>query len=177
MLYHFSYLTKQNWGSKMLEEQIMSELNKSLEAECLLEEPLTKGKQIFMRIDKKCLKHVIGFLKNKGFNHLQAITGLEVEDGIELLYHLSSGNMLLTIRVKLPKNEAVAPSITDIVRGATLYEREIHDLLGLKFGEHPNLEPLILPDDWPKDMYPLRKSHITEKEKPKKERKNLYSSH
>jgi NADH:ubiquinone oxidoreductase subunit C len=118
-----------------------------------------------MRVDKKCLGHAIEFLKNNEFTHLSAITGLEVEDGIELLYHLSNGKTLLTIRVKLPENEAVAPSITSVMRGATLYEREIHDLLGVKFEGHPGLGPLIVPDDWPADDYPLHKSGAAEKGK------------
>jgi Ni,Fe-hydrogenase III component G len=155
----------------MLEEKIISELNQRLGG-CFLEEPFTKGKQIFMRIDKKCLEQAIEFLKSNEFTHLSAITGLEVEDGIELLYHLSNGNILLTVRVKLPKNEAIAPSITDIVRGATLYEQEIHDLFGVKFEGHPNLEPLILPDDWPKGVYPLRKTQTIEKGKVEKKRKH-----
>ncbi len=102
-------------------------------------------------------------MKNNGFTHLSAITGLEVGDGIELLYHLSNENVLLTIRVKLPKNEAVVPSITKMIQGATLYEQENHDLLGVEFEGHPNLEPLILPDDWPKGVYPLRKHQATDK--------------
>jgi NADH-quinone oxidoreductase subunit C len=147
------------------EEQVVSKLKQHLGTKCFLEEPFIRGIQTFMRIDKECLKDAIGFLKNNEFTHLSAITGLEVEDGIELLYHLSNGNILLTIRVKLPKNEAVAPSITNVIRGATLYEQEIHDLLGVKFAGHPNLERLILPDDWPADNYPLRKSRTEKKRK------------
>jgi NADH:ubiquinone oxidoreductase subunit C len=156
----------------VLEEQIISKLNQRLGAECVLEEPFTKGNQIFTRINKKCLEQAIEFLKNNGFTHLSAITGLEVEDGIELLYHLSNGNTLVTVKVKLSKNEAVAPSITDIIRGATLYEQEIHDLFGVDFEGHPNLAPLILPDDWPKDVYPLRKSGTTKEGKLKKKQKH-----
>jgi len=58
----------------------------------------------------------------------------------------------------LPLKNDVIPTITDIIPGALLYEREIHDLFGVKFEGHPNLEPLILPDDWPADNYPLRKN-------------------
>jgi len=158
----------------MSEEQIISKLGQHLDSECFSEEPFTKGKQIFMHIDKKCLKTAIEFLKSNEFTHLSAITGLEVADGIELLYHLSNRNILLTVRVRLQKNEAVAPSITDVVRGAAPYEQEIHDLFGVIFEGHPNLAPLILPDDWPKDIYPLRKSQATEKRKPG--RKNLRNS-
>ncbi|MGF3536512.1 MAG: NADH-quinone oxidoreductase subunit C [Candidatus Bathyarchaeia archaeon] len=152
----------------MSKEQVISELKQRLGTRCFPEEPFTRGIQTFMRIDKECLKDAIGFLKNNEFTHLSAITGFEVEDGIELLYHLSNRNTLLTIRIKLPKNEAVASSITNVIRGATLYEQEIHDLLGVKFAGHPNLERLILPDDWPADNYPLRKSRTPEKGKKRK---------
>ena len=147
----------------MSEEQIITKLKQHLGTECFLEEPSTRGKQAFMRIDKECLRHAIEFLKNNEFKRLSAITGLEVEDGIELLYHLSNENILLTIRAKLPKNEPVVPSITNLIRGATLYEQEIYDLLGVKFEGHPNAAPSILPDDWPEGVFPLRKHQATEK--------------
>lgn len=156
----------------MSEEQVINKLKQCLGAGCFLEEPFIRGIQTSMRIDRECLKDAIEFLKNNEFTHLSAITGFEVEDGIELLYHLSNGNILLTIRIKLPKNEAVAPSITNVIRGATLYEQEIHDLLGVKFEGHPNLERLILPEDWPKDVYPLRKSGTTKEGKLKKKQKH-----
>jgi len=153
----------------MPEEQIINKLSQHLGAECFLEKPFTKGKQIFMCVDKKCLKPAIEFLKSNGFTHLAAITGLEVADDVELLYHLSDGNTLLTIVIKLPLNELVVPSITTVFRGATLYEQEIHDLLGVKFEGHPNLGPSILPDDWPNGTYPLRK--VRQREKETEERK------
>jgi len=154
------------------EEQVINKLKQRLGAGCFLEEPFIRGIQTSMRIDRECLKDAIGFLKNNEFTHLSAITGFEVEDGIELLYHLSNGNILLTIRIKLPKNEAVASSITNVIRGATLYEQEIHDLLGVKFAGHPNLERLILPDDWPADNHPLRKSRTVAKDKKRKHSRN-----
>jgi NADH-quinone oxidoreductase subunit C len=99
-------------------------------------------------------------LKDEGFSHLSAITGLEAEDGIELLYHLSSSRTILTLRVKIPFNDATAPTIMDIIPGATLYEREVYELLGVKFEGHKNLERLILPDSWPENKYPLRKKSM-----------------
>ncbi len=121
--------------------------------------------RIFVRVSKEHLKKVIAFLKNDGFVHLSGITGLQSSDAFELLYHLSGGGILLTVRINLPLNDDVAPTITDIIPGALLYEREIHDLFGVKFEGHPNLEPLILPEDWPKDVYPMRKSGTKKKRK------------
>jgi NADH:ubiquinone oxidoreductase subunit C len=117
-----------------------------------------------VRVDGKHLKKVVSFLKDNGFAHLSGITGLQSGDSFELLYHLSGEGVLLTVRVNLPLKNDVIPTITDIIPGALLYEREIHDLFGVKFEGHPNLEPLILPEDWPRDVHLMRKTE-NDKEK------------
>jgi len=61
------------------------------------------------------------------------------------------------------KDKPILPTITDLIPGATLYEREVHDLLGITFKGHPDLSPLILPEGWPPDVYPLRKEWTIEK--------------
>jgi len=149
----------------MSEKEILDKLKRNMGPKHVLKTSVPRTGKVFVEIDKKKLKDAIRFLKTEGFTHLSAITGLETEDEIELLYHLSNGGILLTIRVKLPLSETVIPSITTHIQGATFYEQEIHELLGVNFEGHPNLAPLILPDDWPKDNYPLRKSRRTEKEK------------
>ncbi|MEM3547109.1 MAG: NADH-quinone oxidoreductase subunit C [Candidatus Bathyarchaeia archaeon] len=116
-----------------------------------------RNSRVSAKVDPSRVKDVIMALKKEGFTHLSAITGLEVEDGIELLYHLSKGRVILTLSIKIPSNIAAVQSITDIIPGAALYEREIHDLLGVKFEGHPELKRLILSDDWPEGLHPLRK--------------------
>ena len=56
-------------------------------ARCVLETSVPRTRRIFVHVNKKCLKDVILFLKKEGFAHLSAITGLEVNGAIELLYH------------------------------------------------------------------------------------------
>jgi NADH:ubiquinone oxidoreductase subunit C len=129
-----------------------------------LEVSAPRAGRIFVCVGREHLKKVIAFLKDDGFVHLSGITGLQSGDSFELLYHLNGGGILLTVRVNLPLNDDVAPTITDIIPGALLYEREIHDLFGVKFEGHPNLEPLILPEDWPRDVHPMRKTE-NDKEK------------
>jgi len=121
---------------------------------------MPRNGRIFVNVNRENLRILVQSLKNEGFSHLSAITGLEAEDGIELLYHMSSSGTILTLRVKIPLNDATAPTIMDIIPGATLYEREVHDLLGVKFEGHGNLERLILPDSWPENKYPLRKRSV-----------------
>jgi len=71
------------------------------------------------------------------------------------------------LKVEVPVKQPVLPTITPIVPGAILYEREVHELLGVVFSGHPNLSPLILPEDWPEGVYPLRKEWTHEEIKKK----------
>jgi len=74
------------------------------------------------------------------------------------LYHFSFDNLSLIIsfRVKLDKDNPSIDSITPIIKGAEWIEREMYELLGINFVGHPNLKRLLLPDEWPQGVHPLR---------------------
>jgi len=141
-----------------MSETIIDKLRQEIGTESIYKSSEPRPNRIFVWIDRVKQREAIRFLKEQGFTHLSAITGLEAEDGIELLYHLSSGGTELTLRITLPLNENIVPTISDIIPGAVLYEREVYDLLGVKFDGHPNLTRLILPDEAPEDFHPLRKN-------------------
>ncbi len=87
-------------------------------------------------------------------------TGLDAEDCFEVLHHFSDDESGCIITVKAFIRDREAPeldSIAPLIPGAEWIEREMHDLLGIKFRNHPNLRRLILSDDWPEGVYPLRK--------------------
>lgn len=90
---------------------------------------------------------------------LATITGLDERDGIELLYHFcfDAERIVLTVKTKVAKPDPRISSITPFLPGAEWIEREIYDLLGVRFDGHPRPERLILADDWPEGVYPLRK--------------------
>ncbi len=157
----------------MMSESTIIKKLKNLIPSHIIEVSVPREGRIFVYVSKEHLKKVIAFLKNEGFAHLAGITALEKSDAFELLYHLSMEGTLLTVRVNLSLND-VAPTITDIIPGALLYEREVHDLFGVKFEGHPDLKPFILPDDWPKDVYPLRKSGTSQEGKAKEKQKRSH---
>jgi membrane-bound hydrogenase subunit beta len=155
---HKSYAAKYfSWGPVMPELKIADLLKQTIGKENVLDVYIPRIARVFVWINTSKLIESILFLRNQGYTHLSTITGLDLGAEIELLYHLSNGETILTLKVKVPLNDAVVPTITNVIKGAVLYEREVHDLLGVKFEGHPNLKPLILPDDWPKGVYPLRK--------------------
>lgn len=97
-----------------------------------------------------------------------AMTGLDlppggegeaaVEGQIEVLYHFCMKADVLTIRTRVPYSHAVLDSICDALPSATLYEREMMEMFGIDFTGTPSRARLLLADDWPGDVFPLRKS-------------------
>ena len=88
------------------------------------------------------------------------VTGVDSDDCFEILYHYSydQTGCVITIKAFIRDRENPAiESITPLLPGAEWIEREIHDILGIDFKNHPNLKRLILADDWPEGVYPLRK--------------------
>jgi len=59
------------------------------------------------------------------------------------------------IRSRLERDKPEVPTISHIYQGANWHERETHDFFGIKFIGHPDLSPLLLPED--ADFHPLRK--------------------
>ena len=88
-------------------------------------------------------------------------TGIDSDDCFEILYHFSYDQTGCIITVKAFIRDRQTPaieSITPFLPAAEWIEREIHDTLGIDFKNHPNLKRLILADDWPEGVYPLRKA-------------------
>jgi len=87
-------------------------------------------------------------------------TGLDSEDCFEILYHFSNDETGCIVTIKALIRDRENPSIesiTPLIPGAEWIEREIHDILGIEIKNHPNMKRLILADDWPEGVYPLRK--------------------
>lgn len=103
---------------------------------------------------------VMVFLKEKGYNRLVDITAVdypEREERFEIVYHLNSmsENRRIRVKTRVDEREPFVPSITDIFPGANWLEREVYDMFGIIFENHPNLKRILLWDDFP--GHPLRK--------------------
>ena len=95
------------------------------------------------------------------FDFLRDLTGVDYEEqGFEVVYQLHSfkHQHSVTIRAKVPVDDPRVQSATDIWRAADWHERETRDMFGIVFEGHPNLVPILLPDDM-LDHFPLRKDN------------------
>jgi len=118
------------------------------------------------------LKTVQWMKQEWGLYHLSTITGMDLQKQIAILYHFDVRNTTVTLKVVVPTANPEVDSITPLIPGATLYEREVFDMLGVRFKGHPRLERLMLPEDFPKHVYPLRKDwQSPRQDKPEKPQK------
>jgi NADH-quinone oxidoreductase subunit C len=91
-------------------------------------------------------------------------TGVDYKDRIEVVYHLFSYKHRhgCILKVKLPREEPVVATVEGIWSAANWMEREIFDLLGVRFEGHSDLRRILMPEDWP--GYPLRKDFVEPQE-------------
>jgi NADH-quinone oxidoreductase subunit C len=125
----------------------------------------TQGAQdvilIVGRDDVHDLLEVAKLDERLAFDFLRDLTGVDYEaDGLEVVYQLHSFKHAhnVTVRAKVPTEDARIRSVSDIWRGADWHERETRDMFGIVFEGHPNLVPILLPDDM-LDHFPLRKDN------------------
>jgi NADH-quinone oxidoreductase subunit C len=104
---------------------------------------------------------VCGFLKyDQQFVRLSTVTAVDrypAEPRFEVVYHLHSIERKERVRVKcrLMGEAPVIESVTSVWRSANWYEREVFDLFGIRFENHPDLRRIMMPDDY--EGNPLRK--------------------
>jgi NADH:ubiquinone oxidoreductase subunit C len=83
-----------------------------------------------------------------------------LKDGLNIIYHLTSTEYHHTVVLRVilaDKENPMAATVSDLWSGAEYLEREVFDLFGIKFENHPDLRRLFLDDDWV--GYPLRKDY------------------
>ena len=63
----------------------------------------------------------------------------------------------MRLRVQVPEDDPVVPSLFDLYPGTEAMEREVFDLFGIRFDGHPDLTRILMPEDW--EGHPLRKDY------------------
>jgi NADH-quinone oxidoreductase subunit C len=132
-----------------------------------LGDAVTAGKfdrnELTLEIAPPKIVSVCGFLKyDQKFVRLSAVTAVDrypMEPRFEVVYHVHSVERKERVRLKcrLPGSDPAIESVTSVWRGANWYEREVFDLLGIRFLGHPDLSRILMPDDW--EGHPLRKDY------------------
>lgn len=158
--------------AKTEEVKIVDRLRRKIGPDKVTDVRIPRPRRIFARVTVDALREAIRYLLDEeNFKHLSTISGFDAKENLGAVYHLTRGGTEIrpadgiefSIKVLTPREKPTLPTITDIIPGSTMYEREAHDLLGIVFEGHPDLSRLILPDDWPEHIKPLRKEWTIEK--------------
>jgi NADH-quinone oxidoreductase subunit C len=119
--------------------------------------------ELTLYIDPARIVEVCRFLKDQRvFVRLSSVTAVDwtpAEPRFEVVYHLHSleRNERLRLKCRVGGDNPEIDSVTGVWRGADWYEREVFDLFGVGFRNHPNLKRILMPEDW--EGHPLRKDY------------------
>jgi NADH-quinone oxidoreductase subunit C len=115
-------------------------------------------------VDSKSLYQVAEYLKSTAefdFDYLANLTSVDYMDYFEVVYNLVSlsRNHGLTLKTRCyGRGNPTVPSVVNLWRTADYQEREIYDLMGITFSEHPNMKRLFLWDGF--EGHPLRRDYL-----------------
>jgi len=118
-------------------------------------------KRVFIEIKPESLTKVVLYIFKDLGARFNIASGVDLRYHMEIVYHftIEEINLLISLRVKLQKPNLEIDSLAPHFKGANWIEREIHEILGINFKGHPDLRRLLLPDEWPEGVYPLRQEY------------------
>lgn len=136
-------------------------------ASAVKEAKLDRG-ELTLWVDRLLVREACLTLKRDSqlqYNFLSDVTCVDWypnEPRFEVVYHLLSipNKSRVRLKVRLPGDDASVDSLTPLWPGADYFEREVFDLFGVRFDQHPNLKRILMPENW--EGYPLRKDYPVE---------------
>ena len=144
----------------MKHEEILHNLRKIFKDD-IIEVVDKSPKKVYIEIKQESLVKVASYIFKDLKARFNTASGVDVRNYMEILYHflIEDIDLLISLRVKLQKPKLEIDSLVPVFEGANWIEREMHEILGINFKGHPDLKRLLLPDDWPDGVYPLRRDY------------------
>jgi NADH-quinone oxidoreductase subunit C len=142
----------------MVTEIIIEKFKEKFNSE-ILETVVKNQKRIVITINSDAIVDVAIYLyKTAGFRFIIA-SALHTKRGFEIHYHFSldASGLILNIHVILDKENPYIESLSNMFSASNWIEREMHELFGIDFLNHPNQEKLISEGNWAEGVYPMRK--------------------
>ncbi len=144
---------------------VLDELKKPF-GEKILDTRTKNEQRVTLTIEPDALVQMAGYLfKTLGFRFIIA-SALHTKRGFEIFYHFSldSTGLVLNLLVILDEDKPEVESLSNMFEASNWIEREMHELFGIDFLNHPNLDQLLSEGNWAKGVYPYRKNFKSKEE-------------
>ncbi len=142
----------------MNDSKALSEIKKKF-GSTLLDVFEKNDRRVYITVDKKDIPVICRFMYEDLDGRLCTASGIDTRSGIEILYHFMfpQDHQLISVNTMAKKPSPEIESIATFLPAAEWIEREIFDLLGVVFKNHPDPRRILMSDDWPEGVYPLRR--------------------
>lgn len=144
----------------MTRDRILNELRERFEG-AIVDIFDKSQNRVYIEIEAGAIVRVGTYIFRNLGARFNIASGVDTRSHIEILYHFTVEdiNLLISLRVKLDREAPAIDSLGAEIEAMNWIEREIHELLGVKFRGHPDMRRLLLPDTWPEGVYPLRQDY------------------
>ncbi len=124
---------------------------------------------LWIQVHRESWREIAQFLHNDpamALDHMTDICSADYPDDLErfeVIYHFLSlpHGIRLRVKTRVTEDDPTISTISDIWRGANFLEREVYDLMGIRFSGHPDLRRILMPEDYD-EGFPLRKDFPAE---------------
>ncbi len=144
----------------MTREEALSRITRVLGERLLVVEEKS-AKRVFVEVSPDDVPDTSRLMLGDLQARFQIATGVDTPHAIEVMYHWALDRLgcVFTVRTRLDRQDPEIESIAPFCPAAEWIEREMWELLGIRFRNHPDLRHLLLSDDWPEGKYPLRRDY------------------
>ncbi len=127
----------------------------------IMDDSIKSETRASIQIAEKALPEISKYFHEDLHFRFIIASALESKRGFEIYYHFSDDQTgcVINLHVILPTENPEIESLTALFESANWMEREMHELLGINFLNHPNLEKLISEGNWAEGVYPYRKNY------------------
>lgn len=145
----------------MTREELLSQIKENLGGKVVAWYEKS-GKRVYLEVHPEDIPEATRLMFKDLKARFQIASGIDTPSGIEILYHwaFDAVGLVVTVKTKLDRDRPEIESVAAICTGIEWIEREMWELLGITFRNHPDVRHLLLLDDWPEGKYPLRRDYV-----------------
>lgn len=117
---------------------------------------ILQRRRIVVQIRKESLLEIANYFLDELKYRFIIASGMVADSGYDILYHFSDDRQgyVVSLKVNIEGVKPEVESLANMINAANWIEREIHELFGIKFKNHPNLTKLISDGNWKEDEHP-----------------------